>query len=534
MEFIDNLALGFSVALSPSALMYCAIGVTVGMFIGVLPGIGPIATVGMLLPITFHLRPTEALIMLAGIYYGAMYGGSITSILLRLPGDASSAVTVVEGYPMAQQGRAGTALVMTTVASFFAACVAIVVVATLAPPLAQLALRFQSPEYFSLMLVGLIAASVLASGSLQKGLAMAVLGLIVGVIGQDKNTGFPRFTFGLGEFYEGINFVVVVVAMFGLAEIIHNAGLGDKRVAYTERVPLRALIPSRSDLRASFWPMVRGTGMGVLIGILPGAGPAISSFAAYAMEKHLAKDPSRFGNGAIEGLVAPEAANNADAQTAFIPTLTLGVPGDATTAIILGALLIHGIVPGPKITTDAPELFWGLIASFWIGNLMLLVLNLPFVGLWVRLLSIPYRILFPCILLFSCIGVLSLNNDPFEVYVAAAFGIAGYVLLKLGCEPTPLLLGLILGPMVEENFRRSLQLSRGDPTIFLTRPISAVFLLTGVLLVALVVVPSFRRSGAANAPSGHQRASTDPALPEMRPDQSGEAQTQAQKFDKGG
>ena len=492
MEFLDNLALGFSVALSPSALLYCLIGVSVGMFIGVLPGIGPIATVGMLLPITFHLRPTEALIMLAGIYYGAMYGGSITSILLRLPGDASSAVTVVEGYPMARQGRAGTALVMTTVASFFGACVAIVLVATLAPPLAQLALRFQSPEYFSLMLVGLIAASVLARGSLLKGLAMAALGLIIGMVGQDRATGFPRFTFGFGELYEGVNFVVVVVAMFGLAEIIHNAGRAN-HMTVAERVPLRSLVPTLNDLRMSFWPMVRGSGIGVLIGILPGAGPAISSFMAYAIEKQIAKDPSRFGNGAIEGLVAPEAANNADAQTAFIPTLTLGVPGDATTAIILAALIVHGITPGPKIVTEAPQLFWGLLASFWIGNLMLLVLNLPLIGLWVRLLTIPYPILFPCILLFSTIGVLSLNNEPFEVFLAAGFGIAGYVFLKLGCEPTPLLLGLILGPMVEENFRRSLQLSRGDPTIFLTRPISLGCLVVGVALVLMVVIPGLRR-----------------------------------------
>ncbi len=501
MEFIDNLALGFSVALSPSALLYCLIGVTVGMFIGVLPGIGPIATVGMLLPITFHLRPTEALIMLAGIYYGAMYGGSITSILLRLPGDASSAVTVVEGYPMARQGRAGTALVMTTVASFFGACVAIVLVATLAPPLARLALSFQSPEYFSLMLVGLVAASALARGSLLKGLAMASVGLIIGMVGQDRSTGFPRFTFGFGELYEGVNFVVVVVAMFGLAEIIHNAGRDPADMPRAERVPLRALVPTLDDLRRSFWPMVRGSGIGVLIGVLPGAGPAISSFMAYTVEKQIAKDPSRFGHGAIEGLVAPEAANNADAQTAFIPTLTLGVPGDATTAIILAALIVHGIVPGPKITTEAPELFWGLLASFWIGNLMLLVLNLPLIGLWVRLLTIPYPILFPCILLFSTIGVLSLNNEPFEVFLAAGFGIAGYAFLKLGCEPTPLLLGLILGPMVEENFRRSLQLSRGDPTIFLTRPISLGCLLVGLGLVLMVVIPSLRRRKQRESPA---------------------------------
>jgi TctA family transporter len=493
MEFLDNLAIGFGVALSPTTLAYCILGVTVGTFIGVLPGIGPIATVGMLLPVTFHLPPVEALIMLAGIYYGAMYGGSTTAILLRLPGTAASAVTCLEGYPMAQQGRAGPALVMTTLASFVAACIAIIIVATFAPPLAQFALRFGSPEYFSLMLVGLIAAAALAHGSLLKGLAMAVVGLLLGMVGQDVNTGFPRFTFGQSELYEGVKFVVVVVGMFGLAEIIHNLGLGDKREVYTERVPWRALIPSRDDLRVSFWPTMRGTGIGAVIGILPGAGPAISSFAAYALEKRIAADPSRFGKGAMEGLTAPEAANNATAQTAFIPTLTLGVPGDATTAIILGAMLIHGIIPGPKITTEAPELFWGLIASFWIGNLMLLILNLPFIGLWVRLLSIPYPVLFPCILMFSCIGVFSLNNDPYDVVLAAGFGAVGYVFLRLGCEPAPLLLGLILGPMVEENFRRSLQLSRGDPTIFLTRPISLAFLLTGLALVLLFVVPGLRR-----------------------------------------
>jgi putative tricarboxylic transport membrane protein len=490
---MENFLLGFEVALAPHNLLFAGIGAVLGTAIGVLPGLGPPATIAMLLPLSYGMEPVSAVIMLAGIYYGAMYGGSITSILLRLPGDASSAVTVVEGYPMAQQGRAGTALVMTTVASFFGACVAIVCVATLAPPLARVALNFQSPEYFALMMVGLVAASVLSRGSLLKGLAMAVLGLIIGVVGLDRSTGIPRFTFGLGELYEGVNFVVMVVALFGLAEIIHNAGLGEKRKAYTERVPLRALVPTRADLKASFWPMVRGSGLGVLIGILPGAGPAISSFMAYAMEKQIAKDPSRFGKGAIEGLVAPEAANNADAQTAFIPTLTLGVPGDATTAIILAALIIHGITPGPKITTEAPQLFWGLLASFWIGNLMLLVLNLPLIGLWVRLLRVPYPILFPCILLFSTIGVLSLNNDPFEVFLVAAFGIAGYIFLKLGCEPTPLLLGLILGPMVEENFRRSLQLSRGDPTIFLTRPISLACLIIGVGLVLMVALPGLRR-----------------------------------------
>jgi TctA family transporter len=493
MEWLDNLALGFGVALSPLTLAYCALGVTVGTFIGVLPGIGPIATVGMLLPVTFHLPPTQAIIMLAGIYYGAMYGGSTTAILLKLPGTAASAVTCIEGYAMAQQGRAGPALVMTTVASFIGACIAIVIVGAFAPPLAQFALRFQSPEYFSLMLVGLIAAAALAHGSLLKGLAMAVLGLIIGLVGQDVNTGFPRFTFDIPDLYEGIKFVVVVVGMFGLAEIIHNIGLGEKREVYTEKVPLRALIPTWADLRDSFWPTIRGTGIGAVIGILPGAGPAISSFASYALEKRIAADPSRFGKGAMEGLAGPEAANNATAQTAFIPTLTLGVPGDATTAIILGAMLIHGIIPGPKIMTEAPQLFWGLIASFWIGNLMLLVLNLPFIGLWVRLLTIPYPVLFPSILLFSCIGVYSLNNDAFDVVLTAAFGFAGYILLKLGCEAAPLLLGLILGPMVEENFRRSLQLSRGDPTIFLTRPISLIFLLVGLGLVLLVVVPALRR-----------------------------------------
>jgi putative tricarboxylic transport membrane protein len=494
MELLGNLATGFSVALSPGALLYCIIGVTVGTFIGVLPGIGPVATIGMLLPITFHLPPTEALIMLAGIYYGAMYGGSTTAILLKLPGTAASAVACMEGYPMAQQGRAGPALVMTTIASFFGACVAIVVVGSFAPPLAQFALRFGAPEYFSLMLMGLVAAAVLAHGSLLKGLAMAVVGLLIGMVGQDVNTGFPRFAFGQSELYGGISFVVVVVGVFGLAEIVHNLGLGEKREVYTERVPLRALIPSAKDLKASFWPMVRGTGIGSAIGILPGAGPAISSFAAYALEQRVSKHPEEFGKGSMAGLTAPEAANNATAQTAFIPTLTLGVPGDATTAIILGAMLIHGIVPGPQIMTNAPEVFWGLIASFWIGNLLLLILNLPFVGLWVRLLSIPYNLLFPAVLLFVCIGVYSLHNNPVDVLLAAGFGVAGYLFLKLGCEPAPLLLGLVLGPMVEENLRRALLLSRGDPSVFFTRPISLTFLVIGALMVLMVILPALRRS----------------------------------------
>jgi putative tricarboxylic transport membrane protein len=496
MDIFANMALGFDVALSPSALFYCFVGVTAGTLIGVLPGIGPLAAIGILLPITFHLPPIEAIIMLAGIYYGSMYGGSTVAILLNLPGTAASVVVALDGHPMARQGRAGLALVITTLASFLGACVAIVIVAAFAPPLARFALRFGSPEYFSLMVMGLLAAAILVQGPLLKGLGMVLLGLMLGMVGQDIVSGVPRYTFGALELYDGLSFVVVVIGLFGLAEVIHNLSLGSKREAFTNQVPWRELIPSRSDLKEFFFPALRGTGLGAMLGILPGAGPAISSFAAYAVEKRIARDPSRFGKGAIAGISAPEGANNAAAQTSFIPTLSLGVPGDATMALMLGALLIHGLVPGPQIIQNHPEFFWGLIASFWIGNLLLLILNLPLVGLWIRILAIPYRILFPSILTFIAIGIFSLHQDPFDMFLVMGFGLAGYLFIKLQCEAAPLLLGLILGPLVEENLRRSMLLSRGDPTIFVSRPISLVFIVFTVGLIALVVISAWRKRRA--------------------------------------
>jgi putative tricarboxylic transport membrane protein len=494
MELLDHLALGFGVALSPSTLMYCLIGVTFGTFIGVLPGIGPLATIGLLLPITFHLPPTEAIVMLAGIYYGAMYGGSTTAILLNLPGTAASVMVALDGHPMAKQGRAGPALVMTTIVSFVAACFAIVVIAAFAPPLARFAVRFTSAEYFSLMVMGLIAASVLVSGSLVKGLAMTVLGLLLGMVGQDVTTGTPRFTFGTFQLYDGLHFVIVIIGVFGLAEVINNLALGDRRQHFTQKVPWRDLIPTRKDLRDSVGPTIRGTGLGAALGILPGAGPAISTFAAYAVEKRVSKDPSKFGKGAIQGVTAPEAANNAAAQTSFIPTLSLGIPGDATMALMLGAMMIHGLVPGPQIVQNHPEFFWGLVASFWIGNLLLLILNLPLVGIWIRMLSIPYRWMFPAILTFIGLGMYSLHMEGFDVFLAAGFGLVGYVFIKLRCEAAPLLLGLILSPLVEQNLRRAMLVSRGDPNIFIERPISLAFLILGVGFLLAVLAPGLART----------------------------------------
>jgi putative tricarboxylic transport membrane protein len=498
---IENLALGFDVALSPTALLYCLAGVTLGTFIGVLPGIGPIAAIGVLLPITFHAPATEAIIMLAGIYYGSMYGGSTVAILLNLPGTAASAVVALDGHPMARQGRAGPALVLTTLSSFFGGCVAIVIVAGFAPALAQFALRFQSPEYFSLMVLGLLAAAILVNGPFMKGIGMVLLGLLLGTVGQEALSGLPRYTFETLSLYDGLSFVVVVIGLFGLAEVMKNLADGATGQRVQARVGWRDLVPTRADLRASAMPTLRGTGLGSMLGILPGAGPAISTFIAYAIEKRMAKDPSSFGKGNVAGIAAPEGANNAAAQTSFIPTLSLGVPGDAIMAIMLGALMIHGLVPGPQIIQNNPEFFWGLIASFWIGNLLLLILNLPLIGIWIRLLSIPYGVLFPAILSFIAIGIYSLHRDPFDLYLVAGAGLVGYLFIRLRLEAAPLLLGLILSPLVEENLRRSLLVSRGDPAIFLSRPISLAFLTLAAAGVAYVVYSALRarrrRSGLA-------------------------------------
>jgi len=493
MDLFSNLALGFQTAISASALIYCIVGVTVGTFIGVLPGIGPLAAIGMLLPLTFYAPPTEALIMLAGIYYGSQYGGSTASILLNLPGTAGAAVTCLDGYPMARQGRAGVALFLTTVASFVGGLVGVVVLAAFAPALARVALSFGSPEYFSLMVLGLIMAALVGEGSQLRSFAMVIFGLLLGIVGIDVSTGQPRFMFDWNELGGGINLVIIATGLFGVAEIMANAGRMRDPVMKPADISFRSMIPTREDMRLSWGATLRGTAIGSAIGILPGAGAALSTFIAYAVEKRVAKDPSRFGKGAVEGVVAPEASNNAAAQTAFVPTLSLGIPGDAVVALMLGALIIHGVVPGPRLIIDNPEMFWGLTVSFLIGNVLLVILNLPLVGIWVRLLLIPYRMLFPAILVFICIGVYSLNYSSFDVAMVIVFGVIGYALRLMRFSPAPLLLGLVLGPMLEQNLRRSLLIARGDPTIFFQRPISAVLLGGAVLLVLVIARSELRK-----------------------------------------
>jgi TctA family transporter len=490
MDILANLATGFATALSPFNLLYCFLGVLLGTLVGVLPGLGPVATIAMLLPATFTLPPESALIMLAGIYYGAQYGGSTTAILINLPGEASSVVTALDGYRMAQQGRAGAALATAAIGSFFAGTVATFVIAFMAPPLAALALQFQSPEYFSLMVLGLVASGVLAQGSLVKALGMMVLGLLFGLVGTDVTSGTARFAFGVPELADGINFVVVAMGVFGVAEIVRNLENEQTRQVYVERIG--GLMPTREDWKRMVAPILRGTALGSLLGILPGGGALLASFAAYSLEKKVSKHGAEFGKGAIEGVAAPESANNAGAQTSFIPMLTLGIPSNPVMALMIGAMIIQGIRPGPNVMVEQPRLFWGVIASMWVGNLFLLVLNLPLIGLWVRLLSIPYHLLYPIILVFTAVGVLSLSNAPFDVHLMAVFGVLGYLLVKLDCEPAPLLLGYILGPMMEEYLRRAMTLSRGDPMIFLERPISAAMLALAVLAMVSVVLPAVR------------------------------------------
>jgi TctA family transporter len=488
MDILNNLALGFSVAFSPMNVLYAFVGSLVGTLIGVLPGIGPVPTIAMLLPLTYGLPTVTALIMLAGIYYGASYGGSTTAILVNLPGEMSSVITVIDGHKMARQGRAGAALCVAAMGSFFAGCVATMVIAAFAPLLSEVALKFDAAEYFSLMVLGLASAIVLAHGSVLKALLMTLLGLLFGIVGTDVTTGVARFSFGLPELVDGIGFVAMTMGLFAFAEIATNlertAGQGE---LLTE--PINRVWITWQEFKQSAMPVLRGTFLGSLLGILPGGGATLSSFASYTVEKKLAKDPSRFGNGAIEGVAGPESANNAGAQTSFIPMLTLGIPSNAVMALMAGALIIHDIQPGPEIMTNTPELFWGLIASMWIGNAMLIILNLPLVGLWIRLLNIPYRLLFPMIVLCCTIGAYSSNNNMFDVWVAIVFGFLGYIFAKLECEPAPLLLGYILGPMLEENLRRALILSRGEYSVFVTRPISLVMLLLAVGLLVLVVVP---------------------------------------------
>src|SRR6266436_699270 len=493
VELFHNLALGFGVAFSPINLLLCLIGALVGTLVGVLPGIGTIATVAMLLPITFGLPPVGALIMLAGIYYGAQYGGSTSSILVNIPGEATSVVTTLDGFQMAKQGRAGPALAIAAIGSFFAGCVATVLIAVLGAPLTKLALAFGPAEYFSLMVLGLIFATVLAKGSVLKAIAMIVFGLLLSMVGSDIETGASRMAFNVPELADGLGFATVAMGVFGFAEIIRNLDAGAEMDRDLVQQKITGLMPTKKDMIDSAPAIVRGTILGSILGILPGGGAVIASFAAYTLEKKIARDPSRFGRGAIEGVAAPESANNAAAQTSFIPLLTLGIPPNAVMALMVGAMTIHGIVPGPQVMSKQPDLFWGMVASMWIGNLMLIVINLPMVGMWVKLLQVPYRFLFPAILIFCSIGVYSLNNAPFDCVITAVFGLIGYWLVKHDFEPAPMLLGFVLGPLMEENLRRAMLIARGDPTTFVTRPISGALIGIAVVLLVFAALPMFAK-----------------------------------------
>ena len=488
------MALGFAVAISWSSLWACFIGVTLGTFIGVLPGVGALAGISLLMPLTFGQSATDAIVMLAGIYYGSIYGGSTAAILLNLPGSVTSAVTCFDGYPMAQKGEAGKALAMTTLASFIGGCFSIVLMMAFAAPLVAVAQSFGSPEYFAMTILGLLAASTLSQGSPVKGIAMVVVGLLLGLVGTDIQSGVARFTFGSRELLDGISLVVLAMGLFGVSEILVN--FTSMHFATTRQkvdTSWAAMWPTKKEWKSTSGSMARGSVIGAVIGILPGAGAAIAAFVAYSVEKKVSKTPERFGNGAIEGLAASETANNSAAQAAFIPTMSLGIPGSATMALLLGALLIHGVQPGPLVISTNPELFWGLIASFWIGNLLLLVLNLPLIGIWVRMLMIPYHILYPCILFFICLGAYSARSNPVDIGLVILFGLMGYGMKLLQLPAAPLLLGLVLGPMAEEHFRRSLLLSRGDVTVFVTQPISAGLLAVAVIIVASTIRSSLRK-----------------------------------------
>ena len=496
-QLLGNLATGFSVALTPANVGFALIGALVGTLIGVLPGIGPIATIAMLLPLTFHLEPVSGLIMLAGIFYGAQYGGSTSAILVNLPGETSSVVTCIDGHQMARKGRAGAALAVAALASFLAGTVSTGIIAMLAPPLARVGQSFGAPEYFALMVLGLIAAVVLAHGSVVKAIAMIVLGLLLGLVGTDGQTAAQRFTFDLTKLSDGIDFAVLAIGVFGVGEIIANLTRGGENRSLLAQGITR-LMPTREEFRRAWPAAVRGTALGALLGVLPGGGATLSSFAAYVLEKKVARDPSRFGHGAIEGVAGPEAANNAGAQTSFIPMLTLGLPGNAVMALMIGAMMIHGIQPGPQVMTERPSLFWGMVASMWIGNLMLLVINLPLIGIWVQLLKVPYRFLYLAVLLFCAIGVYTISNSAFALILAALFGVFGYIFVRLDCEPAPMILGFVLGPLMEDNLRRAMRISGGDPMIFVNRPIAFGLLIAAAILLVIVALPSIR--------SGRERA----------------------------
>jgi len=491
-QVFSHLALGFSVAFSPLNMFWCFMGALIGTAIGVLPGVGPVATMALLLPITYFLTPEGALIMLAGIYYGAQYGGSTTAILVNLPGEASSVVTALDGYAMARQGRAGPALAIAALGSFFAGTVATFAIVLAAPPLTKLAQQFAPADYFSLMALGLVLAVVMASGSIVKAVGMIFLGMLLGLIGTDVNTGNTRFTFGIGDLFDGIGFVIVAMGLFGIGEIIKNLGDSERRDLVSSKIS--GLMPTREDFRRSWRPVVRGTFLGGFLGILPGGGAVLGSFSSYALEKKLSPTPENFGKGMIEGVAGPESANNAAAQTSFIPMLTLGIPSNAVMAMMIGGMMIHGIVPGPQVMDQKPDLFWGMIVSMWLGNAMLVILNLPLIGIWVKMLLVPYRLLAISILFFCCIGVYSLNNLWSEVLFMAMFGLLGYVFIRLGCEPAPLLLGYLLGPLMEVYMRRAMLLSCGDPMVFLERPLSLSFLIIAVVSLILVILPNIRKA----------------------------------------
>ncbi len=491
MELVDNLLLGFSVAFSPANLFFCLIGALIGTAVGVLPGIGPVATLAMLLPMTFSLSPVASLIMLAGIYYGAQYGGSTTAILVNLPGEASSIVTCLDGHAMARQGRAGSALAVAALGSFFAGTVGTLIVALASPALTAVAIKFGAAEYFALMVLGLVGAIVLAQGELAKAGAMVLLGLFLSGVGTDPNSGEQRFTFGIHLLSDGIGFVPVALGLFGLTEIILNL---EGKLSRRDAIKVGRLLPTAAEARAAMPAVLRGTLIGSVLGVLPGGGALLASFVSYSVEKNLAKDPARFGKGAIEGVAAPESANNAGAQVSFIPMLTLGIPANAVMALMIGALTIQGVTPGPQVMVQQKDLVWGIIASMWIGNVMLLIINLPLIGLWVRLLSVPYKLLFPSIMVFIAIGILSVNNLPFEILLTAVFGCVGWLLVKFGFELAPLVLGFVLGPMLEDNLRRALRLSHGDPMVFLQRPISLGLLLAALVLLLVVLLPSVRKT----------------------------------------
>ena len=491
MDAIENLALGLQTALTPENLLWCFVGVFIGTLVGVLPGIGPTASIALLLPVTFTFEPVTSLIMLAGIYYGAQYGGSTTAILINLPGETSSAVTAIDGHEMARAGKAGPALATAALASFVAGTFGTLMVFLFAPPLATFGLTFGSAEFFALVVLGLIASTALASGSTVKALAMILLGLLFGTVGQDIFTATPRYTFGNRELYGGISFVSVAVGMFGIAEILRN--LEDEKSRDVSIRPVSGLLLSRLDLRRILRPVIRGTALGSVLGVLPGAGHVLAAFASYSVEKRVSKQPREFGHGAIEGVAGPEAANNAAAQTSFIPLLTLGLPAHPVMALMAGAFIIQGITPGPTVVQEQPALFWGLIVSMWVGNLILIMLNLPLIGIWVRLLRVPYRVLFPAIVAFACIGTYAINQNVFDVYAIVLFALLGYVLVKLGCEPAPFLLGFVLGPLLENHLRRAMVVSHGDPTTFFSRPISLTLLIAAAVVLVLAVLPAIRR-----------------------------------------